>query len=143
MAHLCVPQNQALGVCRGSVPDIQACGTHGREDLVNATVTSNREEEAFDPSLPLSTPDGKPVKSEIITKCFIMTLICRHNTCSGGFLPCEPVTFVSTSQLGLLGQLHVGDFRPVKRSGHLRSGHHRSGHHRSGHPQSFCTQQQP
>ena len=30
----CVPQNQALGVCRGFVPDIQVCGTHGREDLV-------------------------------------------------------------------------------------------------------------
>ena len=44
MAHLCVPQNQALGVCRGFVPDIQVCGTHGREDLVNATITSNEEE---------------------------------------------------------------------------------------------------
>ena len=45
MAHLCVPQNQGLGVCRGFVPDIQVCGTHGREDLVNATITSNTEEE--------------------------------------------------------------------------------------------------
>ena len=45
MAHLCVPQNQALGVCRGSVPDIQICGTHGRKDLVNATIISNAEEE--------------------------------------------------------------------------------------------------
>ena len=45
MAHLCVPQNQALGVCRGFVPDIQVRGTHGREDLVNATITSNAEEE--------------------------------------------------------------------------------------------------
>ena len=45
MAHLCVPQNQALGVCRGSVPDIQVCGSHGREDLVNATITSNAEDE--------------------------------------------------------------------------------------------------
>ena len=27
-------QNQALGVCRGCVLDIQVCGTHGREDLV-------------------------------------------------------------------------------------------------------------
>ena len=44
MTHLCVPQNQALGVCRGFVPDIQVCGTHGREDLVNATITSNAEE---------------------------------------------------------------------------------------------------
>ena len=44
MAHLCVPQNQALGVCRGFVPDIQVCGTHAREDLVNATITSNAEE---------------------------------------------------------------------------------------------------
>ena len=45
MAHLCVPQKQALGVCRGSVPDIKVCGTHGREDLVKATITSNAEEE--------------------------------------------------------------------------------------------------
>ena len=27
------------------VPDIQVCGTHGREDFVNATITSNSEEE--------------------------------------------------------------------------------------------------
>ena len=45
MAHLCVPQNQALVVCRGFVPDIQVCGTHGREDLVKATITLNAEEE--------------------------------------------------------------------------------------------------
>ena len=45
MTHLCVPQNQALGVCRGPVPDIKVCGTHGREDLVKATITSNAEEE--------------------------------------------------------------------------------------------------
>ena len=45
MAHLCVPQNQALGVCRGFVPDIQICGTHGRKDLVNTTIISNAEEE--------------------------------------------------------------------------------------------------
>ena len=45
MAHLCVPQNQALGVSRGFVPDIQICGTHEREDLVNTTITSNTEEE--------------------------------------------------------------------------------------------------
>ena len=44
MAHLCVPQNQALGVCRGFVPDIQICGTHGRKNLVNATIISNAEE---------------------------------------------------------------------------------------------------
>ena len=43
MAHLSVPQNQALGVCRGFVPDIQVSGTHGREDLVNATVTSEKK----------------------------------------------------------------------------------------------------
>ena len=30
MAHLCVPQNQALGVYRGSVPDIQVCSTRER-----------------------------------------------------------------------------------------------------------------
>ena len=45
MAHLCVPQNQALGVCRGFVPDIQICGTHGRKNLVNAAIISNAEEE--------------------------------------------------------------------------------------------------
>ena len=45
MAHLCVPLNQALGICRGFVPDIQLCGTHGREDLINTTITSNTEEE--------------------------------------------------------------------------------------------------
>ena len=45
MAHLCVPQNQALGVCRGFVPVIQICGTHGRKDLVNATIISNVKEE--------------------------------------------------------------------------------------------------
>ena len=33
------------GVCRGFVPDIQVCGTHKREDLVNATITSNAKEE--------------------------------------------------------------------------------------------------
>ena len=46
MAHLCVPQSQALGICRGFVPDIQVCGTHRREDLVNATITLNAEEAA-------------------------------------------------------------------------------------------------
>ena len=45
MAHLCVPQNQALGVCRGFAPDIQICGTHGRKNLVNATIISNAEVE--------------------------------------------------------------------------------------------------
>ena len=45
MAHLCVPQNQALGVCRGFAPDIQICGTHGRKNIVNATIISNVEEE--------------------------------------------------------------------------------------------------
>ena len=48
MAHLCVPQNQALGVCRGFAPDNQICGTHGRENLVNATIISNAEEEEED-----------------------------------------------------------------------------------------------
>ena len=62
MAHLCVPQNQALGVCRGFVPDIQVCSTHGREDLVNATITLNAEEEELPhhpfprPTSPLPTP---------------------------------------------------------------------------------------
>ena len=76
MAHLCVPQNQALGVCRGFVPDIQVCGTHGREDLVKATITSNAEEEevhlkrdrtGFDPVCPM-----KPY-AELICMCFPQT----------------------------------------------------------------------
>ena len=45
MEHLCVPQNQAQGVCRGFVPDIQVCGTDGREDLVKATIISKTAEE--------------------------------------------------------------------------------------------------
>ena len=45
MAHLCVPQNQALGVCRGFVPDMKVFSSHRRESLVNATITSNAEEE--------------------------------------------------------------------------------------------------
>ena len=45
MAHLGFPQNQALGVCRGFVPDSQICGTHGRKDLVKATIISNAEVE--------------------------------------------------------------------------------------------------
>ena len=53
MAHLCVPQNQALGVCRGFAPDIQICGTHGRKNLVNATIISNAEEEENAIVLPL------------------------------------------------------------------------------------------
>ena len=44
MAHLCVPQNQALGVCRGFVPDIQICGTHRRKNLVDATIIPNAKE---------------------------------------------------------------------------------------------------
>ena len=48
MAHLCVPQNQALGFCRRLLPYIQVCGTHGKENLVNATITSNTEEEEED-----------------------------------------------------------------------------------------------
>ena len=45
MAHLCIPQKHALGDCRGFVPDIQVCGSHGREDLVKETITLNAEEE--------------------------------------------------------------------------------------------------
>ena len=47
MAHLCVLRKKALSICRGFVPDMQVCGTHGREDLVNATITSNAEEEGI------------------------------------------------------------------------------------------------
>ena len=48
MAHLRSPQNQALGVCSKFVPDTQVCGTHGREGAVNATITSNAEEEEYE-----------------------------------------------------------------------------------------------
>ena len=64
MAHLCVPQNQTLGVCRGFVPDIQVCGTRGREDLVNATITSNAEEEEDEKSEPMLTPREKSLLAE-------------------------------------------------------------------------------
>ena len=67
MAHLYVPQNQAQGVCRRFVPDIQVCGTHGREDLVNATITSNAEEEeellmshTTEIILPWTAPNAQP-----------------------------------------------------------------------------------
>ena len=63
MAHLCVPQNQALGVCRGFVPDIQVCDTHGREDLVNATSTLHAEEEEI------------AIRTESVTQ-FIITKRC-------------------------------------------------------------------
>ena len=59
MAHLCVPQNQALGVCRGFVPDIQICSTHGRKNLVNATITSNAEEEEI-----IGTIITRPLRSD-------------------------------------------------------------------------------
>ena len=61
MAHLCVPQNQALGVCRGFVPDIQICGTHGRKNLVNATFISNAEEEE----------EGNTVEFNMIVSIFV------------------------------------------------------------------------
>ena len=66
MAHLCVPQNQALGVCRGFAPDIQICGTHRRKNLVNATIISNAEEEdTLNVTFPVSrtqssAPKGSP-----------------------------------------------------------------------------------
>ena len=44
MAHLYVPQNQALRVCR-FVPDIQVCGTHGREVLASTIITPNTVED--------------------------------------------------------------------------------------------------
>ena len=53
MAYLCVPQNQVLGFCRRFVPDIQVCATHGREDLVNATITLNAEKEEEQSCVPI------------------------------------------------------------------------------------------
>ena len=49
---LVCPSKQSSGVCRGFVPDIQVCSTQWREDLVNATITSNTEEDAFNFSVP-------------------------------------------------------------------------------------------
>ena len=43
MAHLRVPQNQALGVCREFVPDIQVCGTGGRDCLLVGCLTSQQQ----------------------------------------------------------------------------------------------------
>ena len=43
----CSLYHQSLEVCRGFVPDIQVCGTHGRDDLVNATITLDTEEEEW------------------------------------------------------------------------------------------------
>ena len=60
MAHLCVPQNQVQGVCRGFVPDIQICDTHGRKNLANATIISNVKEE-------------EEATSYICTCCFILS----------------------------------------------------------------------
>ena len=45
MAHLCVLQNQALGVCRSAEALFLTCGTHRREDLVDTTISSNSEED--------------------------------------------------------------------------------------------------
>ena len=42
---LVCPSKPSSGICRGCVPDIEACGTHRIEDLVNAIITSNAEEE--------------------------------------------------------------------------------------------------
>ena len=42
---LVCPSKPSSGVCRGFVPDIQICGTHGRKNLVSATIISNEEEE--------------------------------------------------------------------------------------------------
>ena len=69
MAHLCVPQNQALGVCRGFVPDIQICGTHGRTDLVNATIISNAEEEE---------DDNDNCIQRRSSRCFTISSLCRE-----------------------------------------------------------------
>ena len=51
------PSKLSSGVCIRSVPDIQVCGTHGREDLVNATIISNAEEEEDEELLVGREPD--------------------------------------------------------------------------------------
>ena len=55
-------ENQSLGVCIGFVPDIQVCGTHGREDLVNATITSNAEEELAN-IIPMYVANSTPMQT--------------------------------------------------------------------------------
>ena len=95
MAHLCVPQNQALGVCRGFVPDIQVCGTHGREDLVNATIKSNAEEEEELPS-----QCGRP--GQLLTTLITATTLTqpyRSPNLSRSFVAClTPQQHASVSQ---------------------------------------------
>ena len=63
VAHLCVPQNKTLGVCKRFVPDIPVCSPHGREDLVNGTITLNAEEggKVQKRILLILTPDVAPV----------------------------------------------------------------------------------
>ena len=78
MAHLCVPQNQALGVCRGFAPDIQICGTHGRKNLVNATIISNAEEEEI--LAYFCVLDGLYHKTQIILAYFCVLDGLYHKT---------------------------------------------------------------
>ena len=89
MAHLCVPQNQALGVCRGFVPDIQVSGTDGREDLVHATITQNAEEEEEPKPAALEAdclPPGQPggvLGTEESECCLFGSLSSSHLSCLG------------------------------------------------------------
>ena len=100
MAHLCIPQNQALGVCRGFVPDIQICSTHGREDLINATITSNAEEECglttcSDPGFVVLQPsfrfwNGEKDNSFILLRVlFIWTALAKTVMTSPSLLLCR------------------------------------------------------
>ena len=78
MAHLRVPRNQVMAVCRRFVPDIQVCGTQGREDLVNATMTSIAEEEYNRTERhlrKLQETTGQWSRSYFLQICFLLSLL--------------------------------------------------------------------
>ena len=105
VAHLCVPQNQALGVCRGFVSDIQVCGTHGREDLVKATITSKAQDLETTPLQPRDDTDRalrrclndtEKTQSALMKSCFLILSLTRTKTrlCRFEMLDLESKTFV-------------------------------------------------
>ena len=58
------------GVCRGFVPDIQVCGTLGREDLVNATITIERRRRTQSVVFAPGFLFRWPILLRIYTTCF-------------------------------------------------------------------------
>ena len=102
MAHLCVPQHQALGVCRGFVRDIQVCGTHGREDLVNATTTSKAEEE--DELVSLIITAGLKSLSAWNKQLFVMIMGCGVMGLTHGQFVCLLVGCLTSQQQASVSQ---------------------------------------